>query len=193
MVAPDKHQETGALREVWRSFNKLRDYCLSIRPAKGLNTRLKHTSRGTIINTQAPAPEVQEGDSIVATQYKVTAIADDYIEAKTWDGTNLGSAAVKIAKPWRLRKTGWDGVTVTYSFNGGSIPIRYAYNAALPGYRSAFLVNQNQTTSQAIIPVYSVGDIIYATEPEGGTFATVNGVDLTWLDLNVDAREWARF
>jgi len=153
-------------------------------PAPGY--RIRGTGTGTTLDISMP--KVEAGIAASIEQYRITAIFDDYLEARTWNGTTQGSTTIKIAKPWRLRKTGWDGVTVTYDFNGAATPIRYTY-AARAGYRSALNTATNATENQAIIPVYSVNDILYATEPTGGTLVTV----ATWLDLNVDARAWARY
>jgi hypothetical protein len=172
-------------------FNRLLRKCQRAEIADSADIRPVESSHGTqlFIRPQAggastPAASIQ--------QYRITAIFDDYLEARTWDGTTQGSTAIKIAKPWRLRKTGWHGVTITYNFNGTLFPIRYTY-LATAGYRTALHTGTNATENQAIIPVYSVNDILYATEPTGGTLVTVAAVALTWLDLNVDARAWARY
>jgi len=179
------------LGRVERELNKVVEAVNGNRLAQAPGYRLHRTSDGTKLEVEVPKVEPAEAGSSVQ-QYKLTAIFDDYIEGKTWDGTNLGTTAVKIAKPWRLRKTGWHGVAVTYNFNGTNFVISYTY-LATPGFRTASRAATSTTENQAIIPVYSVNDIIYATEPEGGTLVTVASTALTWLDLNVDAREWARY
>lgn len=178
-------KETAWFRQLLR--------CIRERTVKvGPGLRVSYKSDGSLIELVGIQRQqtVEAGASIQ--QYRITAVSNDYIEGKTWDGTTLGDVAVKIAKPFRLRKTGWDGVTVVYNFNGTIFSILYTY-LATPGSRTAFRAAGNVTENQAIIPLYSVNDIIYATEPEGGTLVTSDGTALTWLDLNVDAREWARY
>lgn len=182
---------TAPLRRVERALNHVVDAVNANRLAVGMGYRLKQTSNGTSLEIQVPRAEAAEAASSVQ-QYKLTGHFDDYVEAKTWDGTNLGTATVKIAKPYRLRKTGWDGVTVSYDFNGTFFPLQYTY-LATPGFRTARHTGSGALENQAIIALYNVGDIIYATEPIGGTGVTVSGTALTWLDLNVDGRHWARY
>lgn len=178
-------KETAWFRQLLR--------CIRERTVKvGPGLRKSHNTDGTLIELIPVRQEVSVSESSAIQQYKITAIADDYIEAKTWDGTTLGDVAVQVAKPWRLRKTDWNGATVTYNFNGTIFTIQYTY-LATPGFRTAVRPSTGVTENQAIIPLYSVNDIIYATEPDGGTLVTVNSTALTWLDLNVDARAWARY
>ena len=183
---PNKHPETGALRNVWKAFNNLRDYTMSLRPAKGRGIRHRHTSHGVVSSVKSS--KVAALDSSLAKQFKVTAISNDTITCRAWDGTNNGETDIVVAKPYRLRKTPWDGVTVSYDFNGTIYSIAYSY-LTTSGFRTAQVtVGTTQTTeSQAIIPIYKVGEIIYATEPDGGT----DLASVSWLDLNVDARAWA--
>lgn len=178
-----------ALRRVEYALNKVVDAVNANRLAKSFQYRLKETSNGTTLDI--PIPPAGEVTATSVRQFRIKSIADDYITAAEWDGSAEGTQR-QIAKPWRLRKTGWDGVLVNYNFNGANFPLRYTY-LSTPGFRSAFHANLNQTENQAIIPIYRVSDIIYATEPEGGTLVTVGGTALTWLDLNVDARAWARY
>lgn len=181
------------LGRVEADMNQVIDAVNSCQIAPGLNYRVQKTSNGTKLEIQAPPAQTETVEGASVTQYKLTAISDDYIEGKTWDGTTLGETAIRIAKPWRLRKTPFDGQTVVYNFNGSNISIRYTYQAT-PGYRAAaILTAPTATENQAIIPIYKVDDIIYATEPENGTLVTVSQVALTWLDVNVDGRAWARF
>jgi len=178
------------LAKVERAMNDIVDAVNENRLAPAPGYRIRGTGTGTTLDISIP--KVEAGIAASIQQYRITAIFDDYLEARTWNGTSQGSA-VKIAKPWRLRKTGWDGVTVTYDFNGTSVPLRYAYSSVRPGYRTATHTTLLTVENQAIIPVYSLNDILYATEPTGGTLVTVAAVALTWLDLNVDARAWARY
>lgn len=190
MVEPNRHQETGALREVWKELNKLRDYCISIRPAKGLNTRLKRTSRGTIINTD-PAEEAET--VIVAKQFRVVSVQNDYIVGHEFDGTTEASEETLIAKPYRLRRTPFHGTSTTVTLEdpisgNQSVSLSYTYHS--PTFRvvnvTSLLVNGPE--KQLIIPLYVAGNSIYAIEPENGTGVT----GVTWLDINADGRAWAK-
>ena len=181
-------EPSGNAKEV--SWFRILLKCVLQRSIKvGPGLRASYRVDGTLIELEGRAASGGAGGTIQ--QYKVTVISDDSITCRTWDGTTDGTSDVIVAKPYRLRKTPWNGITVVYDFNGTSYSIVYSY-LATPGFRTAQVtVGGTQTTeSQAIIPIYKVGDIIYATEPEGGTDVFV-GSAVTWLDLNVDARAWA--
>lgn len=146
----------------------------------------EETARGTAlrINEVKVAPQV--GSSVTLCRVKV--IGDDAITCRAYDGTFDSGPEFSVAMPWRLRKTGWHGNSVSYDFNGGTVVVAYNYTAK--GYRTATVtsVTPNSAENQAIIPLYRVNDLIFSTEPDGGT-----GIDgVSTIDLNVDARAWAR-
>lgn len=121
-------------------------------------------------------------------QFRLRAVNHDHLVCRTWNGTSEGSADILVAKPHGLRKSPYDGKTI-----GGK---SYAYT----GFQARTVTQSSPSANenQIIIPTYQVavtnygGDLIYATQPTGGTAVTVSGVKVKWQDLNVDARAWAK-
>ena len=115
---------------------------------------------------------------------RVTTVNDDTLTCVTWDGTNLGTADITVAKPPELRKTGID--TVTFTLLRGTFS--YAWTSAQE--RVSTDTSDSSTETQVIIPPYETAhplDIIFVAIPEGGT--NIAGVPLQ--DLNVAGRAWA--
>ena len=111
-----------------------------------------------------------------------TSSGADYVLGHTWDGSTEGESAIKIAKPYMLRRTPFDektvhGITYTYLTN-----IR------------RLAVYDTEEEYQVIVPSYGVGDMIYALSIANAYLKDPGGTTLTgttWLDLNVCGRAWA--
>lgn len=100
---------------------------------------------------------------------------DDHLVCRTWDGDAEGDTDILVAKPWDLRRTPFDGLTV----NG----IAYTYDTAIR--REA---NDGETTEwQVITPDYYEDAEIYAAK--GRTTVVIDETRLSRLSL--DTRAWA--
>ena len=192
MVIPAKIPETGPLKKYWRILNDWRTYIISLTPRKGIGIRHKHTSNG--VTSTVVLPEVEEAAaSSSIKQFKITAVAvsGNYFSAAEWDGTSLGEVK-QIARPYKLRRAPFHGQTITHNLEdpiSGNQALTITYNYLSDTFRTATIGGVfGFVERQVIIPNYQVGDLIYATEPEGGTGVT----GITWQDLNVDGRAWAR-
>ena len=111
-----------------------------------------------------------------ARRYRVNVIENDYLEVGTWDGTTEGTAAVYIAKPFKLRHiaghyAGLTGLTTSTA-------------------QEVSATNGSEVETWVGTPSYAVDDEIYAV-PCQGTGVTVGGEDVTLIDLNSDGRAWA--
>jgi hypothetical protein len=118
-------------------------------------------------------------------RFKLKSVQADYLTCRTWDGTTEGSTDIYIAKPPKLRHVASEslvGTTWTYTYS--------AETGYEDGKRSAS--DGTNTEKQVVIPVYVIGDEIFASTPDNGTDVTVSATELTYLDLNVDGRAWAR-
>lgn len=110
--------------------------------------------------------------------WTTTPVGADYIIVDDGSGNQL-----KIAKPYLLRQTPFDGNTLdglTYSYTDGT---------------ERNVDDGTDNENQIIVPSYTIktNGVIYAAKGiSGGTGVTVDDEDLTWLDINVDARAWAR-
>ena len=113
----------------------------------------------------------------------------DTIECREIDGT-VGT--LHVARPYLLRRSPFD----TLERNG----IAYDYLSNTERIARKQDDEGNETTeTQIIIPRYVQGDVIYAvkgvangTESYVVDMATGDRVEVSWIDLNVDGRFWAR-
>ena len=131
------------------------------------------------------------GTSIAAIQqFKIVSDGGDYWVCKTWDGTTLGSTAINVAKPFKLRSgTGGiaseviRGVTYTYTYSAVTVGAVTGY------YTRAVSGSDGSSETNYTIPDPIASDIIY-----GVTFETLSPSTLTavvWFDINADGRAWA--
>lgn len=90
------------------------------------------------------------------------------------------TTSIKVAKPWILSRTPFDGKTI----NG----VAYSYSDSQN--RTATLDSAEE--SQEVTFPYEIGNIIQAIRVSNSTgYATGIDEDEQWVDLNVDARIWA--
>ena len=173
---PRKISETGLYRPVWREFNRLIDYVREISPVGGRNIRQTRTMNGTL--TLADAVSQTPGEPGSISKYTIAVIHDDYWEAD--DGS-------LIAKPWRLRRTPFDGQSITFDDeNGGTYTVTYNYTTSI---KRTATIGSTFTELQVVIPRMKVDfDHVYAMVSDNGTGLT--GIDL--IDINADGRAWAR-
>ena len=110
------------------------------------------------------------------TRLQVTAIANNYLTCRTWDGTTQGTVDILVAKPPMLRH-----VLANY-----------------PQLSSLTTVNAQQVTAIAgavsetwkVTPLYTVGTEIHAFVTATGV--VVATIELTLMDANHSARAWAK-
>lgn len=180
----------GAFLTRWRhviagavtSFLNLR---VIITPPNGspVECEVKQTDLATLINI--PATAVASSSSGSVQQYKIVSDGGDYWNAKTWDGTTLGSTVVKIAKPYKLR-CGVGAITsevirgVTYS---------YTYTASGIEYYRTTTGSDGSSSVDYITPPALANDIIYALVFSTATPSSLAAVTL--IDINADGRAWA--
>lgn len=108
-------------------------------------------------------------------QFRIVTVAGDYLNAVRVLGGEEATQTARVAKPSLLRNSVSSRAGATYSYTGVD------ERTATVG---------SDTENQVIVPSYRANDYIFATSvPLGGT-----GVDAApeWLDLNVDARAWAK-
>ena len=127
------------------------------------------------------------GASSLIQQMVVSEIYTDYLICYTFDGEENGQVEIVVAKPYLLRGSTWDGYTDT---DGVSYTSTGAQTMTATKSTPSPSVTENWKT---IFP-YEYGDVIMvATNIRGGTFTTdADGDDINALDLNTDARAWAK-
>lgn len=189
--APRKHSETGFFAPVWKAINELRDYCQGIAPLSGRGVRVTRTSNGALFS--ADITPAQPGEPGVIKKYLVKTVGDDTLACVEFEDEEGEGEAVTVAKPFELRKTGWDGLDVVYAvpaYPGAVTPrtIHYAHVTAI--YRIATITGGGTATEHQVITPYYVPDktLIFGSTVENGT--GVAGVDVQ--DVNAAGRAWAR-
>ena len=120
-------------------------------------------------------PTVTGANSI---QCVIKAILDDALECSFTFDTETDEDTFYIAKPWLLRKTPFDGKT------------RNGFTYTYSGSQSRESNNGSTTENQELIPGYVINDIIYAISTP--TDVKIEEEFVTWVDLNVDGRMWAK-
>jgi hypothetical protein len=94
-------------------------------------------------------------------RFRITAVSNDFVSARTWDGTNLGADTITIAKQANARRS-----ETSLSFSGKTWTITYA------SHNSRTLTSGSATFNETLIPGYNVNDIIFATKVANGTGVT---------------------
>ena len=189
-TGPRKYGETGLHKDVWKAINGLIDHLRRISPLGGDGIKVTRSVNGSLVSI-IPEPVAQGIVAAEIKQYRVKSVADDHLVCREFNGTSESGGDVLIAKPFNLRKTGWDGVSVTYTiepYPGGSgvLTVTYAYISAV--YRTASVSNFG-IEHQVILPRYVPNrSVIFASASVNGT--GVPAADL--VDVNVDGRAWGR-
>lgn len=166
--APNKKRETGLFKEVWVAYNNLVDFCREIAPQQS-------GSHGVMVDRKSNGTSFKissvERSNTELKMFIVKSVHDDYITCRNWDGEHEGISDIKIAKPFELRKTGWHGVTVTYTLEttGATRPVTYSYLSSV--YRTA--TSGSTVEWEAIRPPYVPNkSVIYAAKSTNGTGVT---------------------
>lgn len=120
----------------------------------------------------------------IVQQFKLVGFASYYLLCHYWDGTNEGTDSIYVALPNKLRPSTWDGKTIsgiTYASTGLQ---------TLTATRTSDSAVENW---QIVLP-YVINDIFYAVSNIRGGSGVVDGLGnaIRWVDMNTDARAWAK-
>lgn len=140
-------------------------------------------------------------------QYRVLEERDDYLICTGFDPNAKNPLSevtpsafrsghfLKIAKPWELQRTLWDGQTVEI----GGVEYTYEYSDSEKGVRTATDEDGNEEEQRIDSPYLLEGYETFITAAEIRKSAAVDGMDnvtdddgtrLRWMDLNVAGRHW---
>ena len=169
-------------------LNKLRDAVLSSKLTSVVNGRMTVGPGGTSLVCLAASSGGSQTSVVTAVErfrIRTGGVLGDYLACETWDGTTGGGVTVNIAKNPKCRHVSGEsiaGTSYTYTYSSDT------------GYEDGKRVASDGTNSekQVVIPVYIIGDDIYATKPTRGSGVSVSGTPLEYLDINADGRAWAR-
>jgi hypothetical protein len=120
---------------------------------------------------------------VLVQQMKIVSVDGDFLVCHTWDGTTEGTDAIKVARPYLLRRTPFDGAS------RGSISYVYVDDQQRTSSKSG-----EDDITEYVTPNYLAADVIYAiVNHRGGTGVVDDGsLAVGWVDLNVDGRAWAQ-
>lgn len=128
---------------------------------------------------------ISGGGGSAAFPYVVKSVQAEVLTCRTYDGQHTGSTDVYIAKPFKLRETApnsvtIDGNTITYSGWNWNLQARTASIGAT-------------SKLEVITPRYLVNDVIWAIETNTCVTGSVSAASgsIEYLDMNVDGRAWA--
>jgi hypothetical protein len=155
-------------------LNWLRAYCISLTPVQSSSVRTAHTAKGV---SRESAVRAAGGGASVDEYTLVSVNADDLT------CTDSNDNEVTIRKPYLLRRTPFEGQSVSYTIENwpsASTTAVASYTFQSNTFRTATI--SGATEKQCIIPRYRPGVLIYATTLPDGTL----------LDINADARAWSR-
>jgi len=126
-------------------------------------------------------------------QMRVLQVGGDWLLCEEWDGVTAG-ARHYVAKPYKLRRTPFESRRI----NG----LEYSYTTDTERVADGDPWDGSNQETQVVVPAWAVadgasgygGDLIYAVDdPAGGTAVTdPDSNPVTWLDLNLDGRAWAK-
>lgn len=115
---------------------------------------------------------------------KVLSVSNDHIRCRFWEpATNIDGDNINVAKPWMLRRTPFDGLTINYD-DGTSVTYAYSAEAVRTGTVGAVVETQNLT------PNYYQGEPLRLNS--GATDVVIGDTRLVWEDANTCGRFWAR-
>lgn len=184
MVKPSHIKATGITARLARGVNTAIDYAASMRIARGRGYRVRYTSTGQVLDLDREKQEAVDG--IKVQRFYIDEEYDDHIDCRkaNTDGTPYGSS-VLIAKPLALRVSTYDGATLATL--GGTFTISYQNVNS-----RRFTDSGGRYWEEELWPAYQIGaSDVYACEPTGGPGLTLWGnTELTWLDMNLNARHF---
>ena len=212
-MPPEKFRAVagGPFEDIARQLNELRRFAISIKPVSGRNIQCDDSGSYGVTVSQAKVKE-SVANATPPELFKVISVHGDFLLCRKAEFNpqsagdpyeETSSTEYKIAKPFKLRASPFNGKTID--------GISYGYTSAIE--RSSSRNNVIQT--EVITPVYNVEgggitgaantnfDVIWAidisdtprTDKIYGAGDVADGftgfVTAEWLDLNVDGRAWA--
>ena len=139
-------------------------------------------------------PGIKKGDTITAKPFLMSIInqlngdLDDFQPPRQIDSVQTDGESAKLTHRLQIVSEQNDYL-VCFDTSTNPVLVFVAKPTRLQGATATRTVNGE---AQIIIPPYTTGQFIFGfNDIEGGTNTIGNGVLLTFMDLNVDARAWA--
>lgn len=195
MVKPRKIAEGGPMRKYAAAINDLIDCVDALKIQRGLNYSVRQTQHGQVIQLENKQEKTTIKPGSRVQRFRVDQQYDDYLGCRkvTEDGIpdDADVNIYNVAKPLHLRKS--TQTQVNYPFSQLGYPFSVLYpnqdGGAVRHLTAANAGQPNRYIKEIVWPLYA-NDDIYAAEAEEKTGVIVNGTRLTWIDLNVDGRQY---
>lgn len=131
----------------------------------------------------APADAKGVGAAGLIQQFEVKSVEADYLTCRTVTSAGVGTVDVPVAKPYLLRNA-----IVSRTVSGAVITYTYTNT------QERVATKTPDTETQVVVPRYEATDRIFAARAVGGATGVkdANKNPVRWLDLNLDARAWAK-
>lgn len=162
---------------------KLMRACKASELKSGVGYRVKRTAQGTTLELGAGAPGTT-AQNVTVKWCQIIEILQDHYVVQEWDGDAVFGDEFNVAKPTKLR-----GSITTETIDGDAIT--YDYTGYTTDYIQRLAEFDGAEEKQVVVPHWLAEDLIWALEVTE-TGVQVSSVEVTWLDLNIDARAWAR-
>lgn len=186
-----------SFRKLWEAVRELRKLVGEQKLLESPNIRISRLTQGQRIEIK-PIQPVSTGNPSEVTQYIIDTISDDYLICREFvqsgykdtgssvpDGYSTGDQ-VRVYKPWLLRRSTYAGKQVT--IDGTNL----SYDHVGAQERRVAIGANASIEVQVIVPRYKNGDVIHATTLQNVNAESGDGVSAMLVDLNTDARAWAR-
>lgn len=195
-LPPSKETERGFFKKVWRKHNQLVEYVQSLPVRPGRNVFIRHTTQGQMLDVTPGGATAPPGEPGTIKRYLLRSVENDHLICDEVDG----AAGVLIAKPWRLRRSPFHGVSLSFiDERNRTYTSLYTYTSSI--LRRVVVNGVEPGEFQVVIPRYKPDfDYIFASTAENGTGVSVTtgsgptavttAVEL--IDINADGRAWAR-
>lgn len=155
-------------------------------PAKRLNESVSALNRITRKSVHPLQVLRRPRNRLIVRRYKIISQEQDILIVNGIQEKSETEGNVRVAKPFLLRRTPFDGD----SRIAGGEKISYVYNS---NFERVATNTSGTDETQVIVPSYTVDDEIWAVHGiVDQTGVRINDEDVGWLDLNTDARAWAK-
>jgi hypothetical protein len=151
----------------------------------GVNYKVRRTSAGTFLEIAPSGGGGTSGGTDIAC-VQIQSVGQDHYSVKLWDLDTeaVTGDAFNVAKPTKLR-----GTITAETIN--AVAITYDYTGFTTSYMQREADDGTNSEKQVIVPYILTNDLLWVANV-GVTGVVVSSVDVAWLDLNIDARAWAR-
>lgn len=182
MNPPRKKQPTGLFGPVWEEFNALLDWARSLPVVAGRGIKVSRTMNGTLISA-----EFEGGAGTTLKHFRLKQIGPDWLRCREFDGTNEGATDVYIARDPELRRTRFDGQSITYSSDGDAFTATFTYSSNTKRTKTV----SGTAETQVIVPYYKVDfTVILAAESENKSGVNDPSGNPIYL-VEITQRAWA--